>query len=210
MLQVLRFFLVIPLVPNAMLLAFGAAAIGGCGAVAFDVGSASRTLAPVILLQLFAAASGFRVPARRGHYDLLFTGGVSRLAVAVVHWTMSVTPGVLAWLALAAGERAAGGSALTTTGTMGAMVMVSTVPWAMTTPLARLSGAIVWLLLAVISAAAVPVPAAPAAAALMPWGLVGARVGATTLAALLAVSATTVGVAVWWIHASDVPLESSQ
>src|SRR4051812_39571193 len=113
-----------------MLLAFGAAAIAGCAAVVLDVRTAARTLAPVILLQLFAAASGFRVPARRGHYDLLFTGGVSRLAVAFAHWTMSVAPGVLAWLALVAGERAAGGAALTTGGTIVAMVMVSTIPWA--------------------------------------------------------------------------------
>ena len=43
-------------------------------------------MVPVLLLQLFAASSGFEVPARRGHYDLLLTSGHHRIWMALVHW----------------------------------------------------------------------------------------------------------------------------
>ena len=75
-----------------------------------NVDQGVKTVAPVLLLQLFAAASGFMVPARRGHYDLLLTRGDSRLAIAVVHWAMSILPGVLSWFVLAAIERMYGGN----------------------------------------------------------------------------------------------------
>ena len=89
-----RFFVVLRVVPPAMLGAFALVTAVGGAALVIDVDHGIRTVAPVLLLQLFAAASGFCIPARRGHYDLLFTSGESRLSIAVMHWVMSVLPGV--------------------------------------------------------------------------------------------------------------------
>ena len=75
-------------------------AIGGI-AIARVPSRSADLMRPVLLLQLFAASSGFEVPARRGHYDLLLTSGHRRIWVALVHWAISIAPGVLAWLLLA-------------------------------------------------------------------------------------------------------------
>ena len=111
-------------------------------------------MVPVLLLQLFAASSGFDVPARRGHYDLLLTSGHRRVWVAPAHWVTSIAPGVLAWLMLAAVEAAASGGAdvrLLASGTCAAMALVSTMAWAITVRLPRFSGGIGWLLLLTLS-----------------------------------------------------------
>src|SRR5919106_497448 len=94
LLQVARFFIVVPVVPRAMLAAFGVATLIGSGALVMNVQHSLRAAAPVVLLQLFAAESGFMVPPRRGYYDLLLTRGGSRFAIAAVHWAMSVLPGI--------------------------------------------------------------------------------------------------------------------
>jgi hypothetical protein len=109
---------------------------------------------PVLLLQLFAASSGFEVPARRGHYDLLLTSGHRRIWVALVHWATSIAPGLLAWMVLAAVEITARGGAdtnLLASGTCAAMGLVSTMPWAITVRLPRFSGGIGWLLVLTLS-----------------------------------------------------------
>jgi hypothetical protein len=204
-----RFFVVVPVVPTAMLWTFTLTVVAGCAAIAVNVSYADRTLAPVLLLQLFATASGFRVPARRGHYDLLFTSGESRLTIAVTHWLMSAFPGVFAWCALAISEHAAGGTALTASGTIAAMVLVSTVPWSLTMPLARLTGAIVLLLIFVTAAAAFPRELS-GMRPVVPWFFVGRHVATIEAGLLVAIGLCTVGHSLLWIRNMDFPLESSQ
>lgn len=203
-----RFFVVVPLVSRSMLVTFAAVCAGGIAAVVADASHASRALAPVLLLQLFAASSGFAVPARRGHYDLLFTAGTSRVIVALTHWLMSSLPGVLAWLALATTERAAGGAALTSSGTVALLALVSTMPWALTVPLPRLSGAIVWLVLGLTVAAVAGGTRADTDP--LPWDWVGLQVRRGVLAAAVVAAGLAVASAVEWIRRIDIALDSGQ
>jgi len=210
MLPLARFFIVVPVVPRAMLVAFGIATMVGGAALVINVEHGVRTLAPVLMLQLFAAASGFVVPARRGHYDLLLTRGDGRVAIAAMHWVMSVFPGVLSWFVLAAVERACGGERLVAGGTLLALFVVSTMPWSLTVPLPRLTGAIVWLLVFALAAAALPGRDASAAAMLLPWALLGTSPHPAAAAIVVASIAATMIASFVWINRMDVPLESGQ
>ena len=150
----LRFFRVVPTQPTLIVWTFVVVVAVGVIAILREPSRSEGAMAPVLLLQLFAASSGFEVPARRGHYDLLLTSGHHRIWMALVHWATSIAPGVMAWLSLAAFELTARGGAdalLLTTGTCAAMVLVSTLPWAITVRLPRFSGGIGWLLALTIS-----------------------------------------------------------
>jgi hypothetical protein len=197
-----------------------------------DSRKASGAIVPVLLLQLFAASSGFAVPARRGHYDLLLTSGYRREWIALMHWWTSIAPGIATWLMLAAVEAVASRglrTTLLTSGTCAAMTLVSTLPWALTTRLPRFSGGIGWLLLLATSTTVVSVaPAIPATtdsfdpATLMrsawsfliyPPTFVGhplspEQVAAVAPALTLAVAAMVL--ACRWIVRASVPLEAAQ
>ncbi len=147
-----RFFHVVPPVPPMMTSTFVVLTLASTIAIVGDPAVASGALVPVLLLQSFAASSGFALPARRGHYDLLFTRGSSRTSIALVHWATSITPGLGSWLVLAVLEilMSAGASdRLLASGTCAAVFLVSTIPWAIGVALPRFSGGIGWLLVAV-------------------------------------------------------------
>jgi hypothetical protein len=215
MLRAMRFFTVVPVVSKPMLAAFALATLCGSAAIAVEPGYGPRATAPVLLLQLFAASSGFLIPARRGHYDLLLTSGGGRLAIGVAHWTMSVFPGALAWLALAATERAAGGHALASSGTLAAMVMTSTLPWALSIPLSRMSGAVVWLLTCMTLAISVPVDDTHGLGLdrLLPWAMIGRDlhgIEAVSGAMIVIAGGASLLLSFNWIRGMHFPLESSQ
>ena len=136
--------------PLLMIGAFVVATVFAAFVVILDPDRASRALTPVLLLQLFACASGFDVPARRGHYDLLLTHGEPRRRLIVAHWGASAAPGVLCWMVVAVVRVLFGGGSertvLLNTGTVAAMILVSTIPWAINVRLPRFSGAVGWLL----------------------------------------------------------------
>jgi hypothetical protein len=226
----LRFFRVVPPVPRLMTVTFAALALVAAGSTVIDP-LHKTMIAPVVLLQAFAAASSFAGPARRGYYDLLFSRGEPRAAVAAVHWLMSVTPGVVAWLVVAlierigpAGARGIGFSS----GTMVAMILVSTIPWAVTVPLPRFAGAVGWLLVMAIGSVQLPLlngdgavavsgvnhaPAvAPAALVIYPLLLVGhdLSVAVVPVSLALALAVVLMAAALVWIQRSDVPLEAAQ
>ena len=206
LLRAARFFTVVPVVSHAMLTGFLLIVCGGCVAIAVDRGCAVAAMTPLLLLQLFAASSGFTVPARRGHYDLLLTSGAGRLSIGAAHWAMSVFPGVLAWVALAVTERAAGGDALRTPGTLFAVAFVSTWPWSLTMTLRRMSGALLLLLLVFTAGGG-------STAGLFPWTMVGTHPtggAAVGLAVLLVFAAAAVIASILLIGGMDFPLESSQ
>jgi hypothetical protein len=145
---------------------------------------------------------------------------------------MSVLPGIVSWLAVAAVEHVATGGAgttLLTSGTVVAVGLVSTLPWAINVALPRFVAAIGWLLvLAVITT----VSRSPAATdlsrigadvqssmgavvmlALYPPWLVGARIGGAAALAALAVLIGAIGAmtyALKWIDRHDLPLEAAQ
>jgi hypothetical protein len=211
----LRFFRVMPPLPALLVgcvvfvvIVFAVAAILG-------MATPGSAMAPLLFVQLFAAASGFGAPARRGHFDLLLTRGERRSLIAAAHWSSSTAPGVAAWLGMAGLElflRSAPVAA--TTGTAAAMVLVSTLPWAITAALPRFSGAIGWLLVLVTTAAIPSSRAAPAWLRFLvyPVEAVGRDVVATPLdviPALVLAGVATMS-AVIWIDRMDVPLEAAQ
>lgn len=208
----LRFFLVVPPVPGLMALAFGASVACGGVALALHATDPYRALAPIFLLQALAASSGFAVPARRGHYDLLLTSGVTRLRIGIAHLVASTLPGVVCWMIVAGLEAITGAGAApvsTASGTTAAMVILSVLTWAATVPLPRLTGGILWLLLLVapINHAALP---APLRAVVLPWTLVGANMssfGPLAIALPAAVVCAAVLLALAWICRTDITLQ---
>lgn len=231
-LRLVRFFHVVPPVPRLMVATMAAATAAGVVLIVLRPGSASSSLIPILLLQLFAASSGFSVPARRGHYDLLVTLGETRLRIAAAHWVMSIAPGVAGWCVLAATEIVAvrgTTSSVTASGSLIALLITSTVPWACTVSLPRFAAAIGWLL--VLATAAVSLPGERVLRVFSTLGggdswleavlgvltyppiLVGESVAggqAFIAGPALIVAAVAMVQAFRWIHAHDIPLETAQ
>ena len=227
-----RFFAVVPPMPLLMIGTFGVVTAVVTVMVAFDPSRAPQALTPILLLQLFACSSGFDVPARRGHYDLLLTHAGSRRFVLLGHWAASACPGVICWLVLAAGCRVAVGrdaGGLFTTGSMAAVCLVSTIPWAATLRLPRFSGAIGWLLVVAVLSLVAPEAFSggtkPSSADWKSWletawavlvyppvlvgrSLNGPEALAAAPALLVAVGALTIGF--WSAQWRDIPLEAAQ
>ena len=228
-----RFFFVVPPMPllmiGALLVVTGVSAV----VILVEPSRAAGALRPILLLQLFACSSGFDVPARRGHYDLLLTRGEPRRRVIVAHWAASALPGVLCWVLLAivgyAVNNASSRAALLNAGTLSAVLFVSTIPWATTARLPRFSGAIGWLLiLAMLSLAAPGMLAADLSASIAEWKewvrvawavlvypplLVGQRLdGRETLVVVPGLLFAIVGllIAFWSVDRRDIPLEAAQ
>lgn len=228
----IRFFHVVPPVPPMMTGTFVVLTLLSAAAIVANPVRAPGALVPVLLLQMFAASSGFALPARRGHFDLLLTRGSSRTLIALVHWTMSIAPGVASWLVLAvveAGARGGDTATLLATGTCAVVFVVSTLPWALTVPLPRFSGAIGWMLISVTAATTFSggmtgqwrasstrieeVAWAASTFLIYPIGAIGQPLaGAQLMAAVPALIAASgaMTAACRWIARSDVPLEAAQ
>jgi hypothetical protein len=226
----LRFFRVVTTQPALILWTFVVVVLVGIAAIVGDPQRSEGVMVPVLLLQLFAASSGFEVPARRGHYDLLLTSGHRRIWMAVMHWGSSVAPGGMAWVSLAAVEWTAssGGARLLTAGTIAAMALVSTLPWAITVRLPRFSGGIGWLLALSISTSVLSpgrLPASQPAHGVAEWiwsawgfliypaGLVGHELsvhrGLIAMPALV-LAVVAMAAACRWVSRASVPLEAAQ
>ncbi len=144
-----RFFGTVPLHSRPMLAGFGLLALVGLATLVADPTRGVEATVPVVLLQMFGVSSGFLVPARRGHFDLLLTTDGGRLCAAVTHWLVSCAPGVAVWTLLGVVEAwllGRSGPALSA-GSLGALTLVSLLAWAGTVPLPRLSGGVIWLIL---------------------------------------------------------------
>lgn len=232
MFRLAHFFRVVPPIPRLMGATFAAITCAAVIVVGIQPGRAAAALTPVLLLQLFAASSGFSVPARRGHYDLLLTIGESRRRIAVAHWLASILPGIVSWLIVAAAElvatRGSAASALAS-GSITAVLLVSTLPWAMTVSLPRFAGAIGWLLALTI----VAMSTSAGRVSQLFGTLAGGRSWIETVLALLLYPPMLVGEAVTgahgfivvpallvaggsmihallWIERHDIPLEAAQ
>lgn len=230
LLYMVRFFAVVAPIPPLMAPAMAGAGLLAAVLATLGAQRADGVLTPLLLLQMFAASSGFMVPARRGHYDLLLTAGYGRMRIAAMHWAVSVLPGIAAWLGVAIIDMAAaGGSAGTTgVGTTAAFVLVSTVPWAATVALPRFTAAIAWLLLLAMLVAVLPPEQsavlrdpwdrtaaswAPVAVGLYPVTLVGREIAAgdgLRIVPAMMLSACSMAAALTWIGRQDIPLEAPQ
>ena len=228
----LRFFLVTPPLPSMMLWTFLVIVLAASVVLMLDSAQAAVVVMPVLVLQLFAAASGFSGSARRGYYDLLLTSGESRVRVAVAHWFMSIHQGIAAWLVLGSVELGAtrgASSVILSTGTAAAMLVLSTLPWALAVAQPRFGPSIAWLLLTTTGAMIVPGgdvetwlrslpdglrPLVSAATFLVfPPVVLGRPLASADVAMVMpgiSVSLTAVAGACWWIARTDYPLEASQ
>jgi hypothetical protein len=227
----LRFFRIVTTQPPLFGWTFVVVVLVGLVAIIRDPSRSADAMVPVLLLQLFAVSSGFEVPARRGHYDLLLTSGHPRLTMALVHWTMSATPGAVAWMVLAAAERAVSAglhTGLITSGTLAAMGLVSTLPWAITVRLPRFAAGIGWLLALAMSSSIGSSPILPSgsprpelaeliwsawAVLVYPAGLVGRDLdiaqGVTAAPAVILAAGGMIA-ACRWVSRASVPLEAAQ
>lgn len=205
-LYALRYFQIVSVVPTLFIAGFavtvGAAAIR----LTSDPASAVDALTPVLLLQVFAASSGFRVAAQRGHYDLLLTSGASRVQVALAHCVATVLPGIIAWGCVVLLEAAASHGSSLRSATLGSAVAVlgtSVFAWAGAIPISRSTAAMVWLLVMTIP---------PISHAVSPVQLLGVTPAHPLLVSLVAAAVLTTGVALAcaWVSRISIPLEGSQ
>ena len=156
-LYAVRYFHVVPVVPPLFDVAFAVAVAAAAMRLINDASAGIDALAPVLLLQLFVASSGFRFAARRGYYDLLLTSSTPRWQVALAHCLVSVLPGVVSWLCVGALESAATGRigrVCFTPGTCAAFVGASLLAWSVAAFSSRTATTVVWLLVLTIPAIA--------------------------------------------------------
>lgn len=113
----------------------------------------NQVLGLAIVLQLFAASTGYRDRLRRGHFDPILAGRTNRLAVAATHWAVSSVLGLAVWCALVAIELATRPNPTLTSlapGELSALLYVGTAAWMLTLSFPRYSGAILWLLALIV------------------------------------------------------------
>jgi len=225
----IRFFRVVSLHSPLLLFALGAVGIVTTSAVIMDPTAGAKAAVPVTFAQIVAASTGFAARARRGHLDLLLTGGPSRVSIALAHLAMSVAPGLATWLVVGMFEVAVSGAASAATlssGSLVAMTVVSSLAWAATVPFPRLSGGIAWLFAMVTlfamspyarDALAAVTDAPPIMKSLLylicPVRLVGRTLTVDDLPAVVPAivlsTAAVIAALAWMVHV-DVPLEASQ
>jgi len=225
----LQFFRIVRPVPRLMRGTFAVVTVASALRLLLSPAGVGQTVLPVLLLQTFAVSTGFMGYARRGHFDLLFTRGAGRVQVAAIYWLLSALPGIVSWLALAVLEILWHRSMLlTSSGTLAVVLCVSMLPWALSVPLPRFSGATGWLLALVMTVTLTPVGTggyglwqtqhgepwwwSAIAFLLFPGRLVGQSViveGPAPIAVLALVIAIMAG-AFAWVWLSDLPLEMGQ
>ena len=215
LLYVFRYFRAVPPIPALMTGSF--MVISLVGALSIGVRSEGHAAAalPVVVLQAFSASTGFSAPARRGYFDLLLARGEPRARIAVVQWLTAITPGVLSWASLAAVHalvHRAAMNPLLASGTLTALLMASTIPWAATVALPRFSGAIGWLLVVCLSAVSGVVWPDAVHDVMFPIDVIGESVGdrPNMLLPALLMSCVSIAMALWWVHRTDIRLEAAQ
>jgi len=225
----LQFFRVVRPVPRLMRLSFVVVTVASIAGLLQGGGRVTSTLLPILLLQTFAVSTGFIGYARRGHFDLLFTRGAGRVQVAAIYWLLSAAPGLRCWLVLALVEFLWHRTTfLVSSGTVAVVLSGSMLPWAISVPLTRFSGATGWLLALVMAVTLTPAGAgafglwqvqsgepwwwSALAFLLFPGRLVGESLsahGLPVVTVLVLVAGSMVG-AFAWVWYVDLPLETGQ
>jgi hypothetical protein len=153
LLYAVRYFVVVSVVPRFFLAGFVAAVAAAAVRLTNSPMSAVESLMPVLLLQLFVSSSGFQLPARRGHFDLLLTSGTPRWQIALAHCLVSIAPGIACWMCVGMLELAASHgsqSASFAAGTCAAFVASSLIAWGAAVYSSRTAAAVGWLLIMTI------------------------------------------------------------
>jgi hypothetical protein len=203
----LRYFIVSLVVPPVFIAGFGVAVAAAAARLTTAPAAAVEALTPVVLLQLFVASSGFHIPARRGHFDLLLTSRTPRWQIGLAHCLVSITPGIVAWLCVGMLELAASHGAYSkslATGTCAAVIGSSLMAWGTAVYSSRVACAIGWLLVMTIP---------PVARWVSPLHLLGATASeSASFAILTAAAAATIPFAAGLVGIvrAATPLEASQ
>ena len=190
---------------------------------------ADQSAGLVLLYQIFAASTGYRDRAIRGHFDSLLGMMRDRRSLAYAHFCASVAPGAALWLVIGIlGLVSSRGhhqpAALTLPG-VAALAIASAVGWCFSLQFGRYTGGACWML-ALLSLASVhrlqalrdvlldpggswtSIVARGGAASVCPlFLLAGPPVGAPVLAVVTALAAGIVLAGVRVVDGMDVPLE---
>jgi hypothetical protein len=103
-----------------------------------------------LMVQMFAAATGYRERVLSGHFDPILVTGSPRAAVAASHWLVSIAPGALVWIVLGTLLLPTALSTPFTASGMIAFLYVSSIAWALALPLTRYATGVLWIILFVI------------------------------------------------------------
>ncbi len=95
-----RYFTVIKLHPVYALIALLVVLAMSLWTLMLSRAELDAGLGMLLFVQMFLASSGFVVRARCGHFDPVLAGDADIPAAAAWHWTVSVCPGMVAWLIL--------------------------------------------------------------------------------------------------------------
>ena len=207
LLYAIRYFVIVGVVPPLFVAGFIVAVAAASMRLTSTPEAAVEALTPVLLLQLFVAGSGFRIAARRGHFDLLLTSDTPRWQIALAHCLVSVTPGIVSWLCVGLLELAASHGSLSTSfaaGTCAAFLSSSILAWGAAVYSSRTAGAIGWLLVMTIP---------PVARFVSPLRFLGVAADSFDAIAIVTVlwSAVLPFVAgLWCIVRGATPLEAAQ
>jgi hypothetical protein len=203
----IRYFVIVSVVPPLFVAAFAITVGAAAVRLASDPTAGVEALTPVLLLQLFVASSGFRLPARRGHFDLLLTSGAARWQIAMAHCLVSVAPGIASWFCVGMLELVASHGDRSTafaSGTCVAFVGASVGAWGAAVHASRMAAAIAWLLVMAIPAVARVVS---------PVRLLGMEAtGSATVGVAVTIAAASLlfSAALWSITRGAAPLEAAQ
>ena len=151
----LEFFSVV-VRPTRTLMAV-ALAIVACAAVLSwtTPDTADQAAGFALLYQMFAASTGYRDRAVRGHFDPMLAGAYSRLSVARAHLAVSMLPGAIVWTLITAIDFTLRGGHYPTTMTpagLGAFGFASGAAWCASLRFGRYAGGAVWTLLLLVLA----------------------------------------------------------
>ena len=150
----IRYLLAVSAPGRPVLAAFAVLVAYGLWLLRIDPGDQGSALAMLLFIQMFAASTGYRHAAGRGHFDALLVSGRSRARVAVSHFLVSAGPGLAAWSILAlAGLVSPGRNLSLRPGSLLALLIVSVFTWAVSLPLPRFTGGVLWtsLLMALLA-----------------------------------------------------------
>lgn len=206
-LHALRYFVVVSVVPPVFIAGFVVAVAAAAARLTAGPAAAVDALTPVVLLQLLVASSGFHIPARRGHFDLLLTSRTPRWQIGLAHCLVSITPGIAAWLCVGVLELAASHGAKWSafaSGTCAAVIGSSLVAWGTAVYSSRVACAIGWVLVMTIP---------PMERWLSPLGLLGSTTSGpegVAIVVTLAVATIPFAAGLFGIVRGATPLEASQ
>jgi hypothetical protein len=207
LLYAIRYCVIVGVVPPLFVAGFVVAVAAAAIRLTSMPAAALNALTPVLLLHLFVAGSGFRIAARRGHFDLLLTSGTPRWQIALAHCLVSIAPGILSWLCVGLLELAASHGMLARSfavGTCAAFLSSSVLAWGAAVYSSRTAGAIGWLLVMTIP---------PLARFVSPLRLLGAPAASfetVTVVTVLWSAVLPFVVGLWCIVRGATPLEAAQ